>query len=419
MKNNLNIYEHIGKNYYEVFEDAYNNKHVHYWLKGGRGSLKSSFAVLYVVYMMTLLTSLGHIVHCVAMRKVKDTIRGSIFNNLLWAISKLGLTEYWNVPQYSPLGLSIGESTIVFRGCHNRVEFERIKSIKFEKGVCRFALFEELTEFDGMDEIMSIIQSIFRDTDFAQAFYMYNPPASKFNWVNIEAKKPVDNRLVHSSTFLDAPMAWLGKVFIEEAKILQKLNKRKYEHMYLAYEIGEGLEIYPNVKIIEISNEKIDSFDKVYRGMDFGFTADATSYVEVYFDRRKDDLYIFDEVYGHNMNNKMIYDHVRPKSKTYLIKADSAEPRTINEMRILGLNIMGCKKGKDSVDHGIKWFQNLNNIYIDRKRCPFAAIDFETYEYEKDANGNVKRSYPKEPHASAACRYALDDIILARKLVGV
>lgn len=413
---NVNIYDHIGENYYDLFEDVYFNKHIHYWLKGGRGSLKSSFAFIVVVYMLTLLSLMGEIVHCVALRKVGNTIKDSIFQNFLWAIELLGFSGYWTYTE-SPMVIKFGESKIIFRSCHTKDEFERIKSLKFKKGYCRYVIFEELSEFNGINEITSILQSLFRATDFAQAFYMYNPPISKFNWVNAECKVPVPNRVVHHSTYLDAPQKWLGAIFIEEAKMLKQINERKYNHMYLGEEIGEGLEIYPNVVIKTITDEDIKGFDKVYRGLDFGFSVDASCYLECYFDKRKDDLYIFDEVYGVKMNNKCLVDSILPKSKHMIIKADSAEPRTINELRILHLNIIKCKKGKDSIDHGIKWLQNLNHIYIDRKRCPYAALDFETYEYKKDARDVIIRDYPKEPHASAACRYSLDDIILNKKMV--
>jgi phage terminase large subunit len=416
MKVDVDIYNNIGKSYYEVFEDAYYNKHVHYWLKGGRGSLKSSFVFIYIIYMMTIFTMMGHTVHCVAMRKVKETISGSIFTNFLWAINLLGLQDYWTYTM-SPMIIKLGESTIIFRGCHNKTEFERIKSIKFEKGFCRYAVFEELTEFTNYDEILIILQSLFRGGDFAQAFYMYNPPASKFNWVNMECKAKIPNRFVHSSTYVTAPLSWLGNIFVEEAKLLQEINPRKYNHMYMGEEIGEGLEIYPNVVIAEIPSQKIETFDKINRGLDFGFSVDASSYVENFFDARHDDLYIFDEIYGIKMNNKLLADSILAKAGSSIIKADSAEPRTINELRILHLNVIGAKKGKDSVDHGIQWLQNLNHIYIDRKRCPYTAIDMETYEYKKDSNNVIIRQYPKEPHASAATRYSLDDIILSRKLV--
>jgi phage terminase large subunit len=406
----------IGEKYYDVFNDMEKYEHLHYWFKGGRGSLKSSFACIYTIYSLTQDYLNGEITHCVALRKVKDTIKDSIFNNLLWAIELLGVNDLWHNTQ-SPMKLWIGENKIVFRGCANKDEFEKIKSIKFKKGAIKFALFEELTEFNGVDEITSIIQSIFRGTDRAIAMYMYNPPASKNNWVNIESKIVRKDRYVHHSTYLDVNPRWLGKVFIDEAETIKEINPRKYNHMYLAEEIGEGLEIYPNIEIRTITDDEILSFEKVDRGLDFGFTIDASSYVECYFNERKDWLYIFDNIYGHGLTNQTLANKIKPKSKNYLIYGDSAEPRTINELNLLGLNIRGAKKGKDSKPHGIKWLQAIAKIIIDRKRTPDVVHDFECYEYLKDKNGNIIYEYPKEPHSSAAVRYALNEKILSQRLV--
>jgi PBSX family phage terminase large subunit len=406
----------IGKNYYEVFNYLEAKKYTHYWFKGGRGSLKSSFACIYVIFSMYRDYMEGKTTHCVALRKVKDTLKDSVFTNLIWAIGMLKLNSLFTVTT-SPMKISIGDSTILFRGCANQQDYEKIKSIKFKSGNLKYAIYEELTEFSGIDEILSINQSLFRGTDEAIALYMYNPPPSKTNWVNMECKIERDDRFVHSSTYLEVEPRWLGTIFIKEAEFMKEINLRKYEHMYLAKEIGEGLEIYPNVIIQSITDQQIKTFDKIYRGLDYGFAADASCYGEMYLDSNRDVLYIFDEIYGHGLTNKQLADNIKNKAGKKLVWADSAEPRTTNELNLQGLNIMGAKKGKDSVEHGIKWLSQLVKIIIDRKRCPNIASDFETYELQKDKNNNIIHNYPKEPHGSAMTRYALNELILNKKLI--
>ena len=151
----------IGSAYYKMFWDLEDGKHLHYLLKGGRGSLKSSFAFIYTIYSMTKDALEGKTTHCVAMRKVKDTIKDSVFINFLWAIDMLGLSQYWDSTT-SPMKIWFKGSTILFRGCANQRDYEKIKSIKFKSGYCKYALFEELTEFNGMEEVLSILQSVFR-----------------------------------------------------------------------------------------------------------------------------------------------------------------------------------------------------------------------------------------------------------------
>lgn len=417
MSREIKLSECIGPAYNNVYLDLKEQKHTHYVFKGGRGSLKSSFVFLYIIWSMTKDYIKGEITHCVALRKIKNTIRESLYENFLWAIDLLGVEDYWT-STISPMKLKIGNSTILFRGCANKNEFQRIKSIKFSKGKCKYAAFEETTEFSSMEEIRQINASLFRSVNVAQIFYMFNPPASKKNWCNKEFSynNKISNRYLHHSTYLTAPKDWLGKIFLEEAEILKHVNPRKYNHMYIGSVVGEGIEIYNNLELRTISNEEIESFDKIYRGFDFGFTKDASCYIEIYYDKDKDKIYIIDEIYGHQLSNQKLYDLTKPKANFNIIRADAAEPRTISELKTKGLNIIKAKKGKDSKDHGIKWLSDLSKIVIDKKRTPFAASDFELYEYEKDKEDNIILEYPKEPHASAAARYALSEIILQKKL---
>lgn len=416
----------IGPAFYDLFWDIEENKYIHYVLNGGRGSLKSSTAFLYSIFNLTRDAQNGDITHCVALRKVKDTIRGSVFQNFLWAIDKLKLNNVWDYT-ISPMRIfHPNGNEIVFRGCANQKDFEKIKSIKFEKGYCKIIIFEEWPEFNGMDETMSIIQSVLRGGDKGIAFYMYNPSASKTNWVNEEVRKPNDNRIIHTSNYLQAPKEWLGKIFLDEAENCKKNNPRKYRHMYGGDQIGEGLEIYPPydkqtceglVEYRSITDEEIKSFIQVNRGLDFGYTA-ATCYSETYFDERKDLVYIFDEIYSSHLSNKTMFTLIKKKAGNNLVRADSEDPRTINEARTEGgLNIIGVKKGKDSKPHGIKWMQDRAKIIIDKKRCPNIASDFETYEFKKDKEGKKILEYPKEPDGCAGSRYSLEPYILKSKMI--
>ncbi|MEE1046349.1 MAG: terminase large subunit [Clostridia bacterium] len=92
------------------------------------------------------------------------------------------------------------------------------------------------------------------------------------------------------------------------------------------------------------------------------------------------------------------------------ITCDSAEPKSINELKQYGLRVRGAKKGPDSVEYGIKFLQSLEQIIIDPKRCPNAASEFYSYELEKDSNGEFKATYPdKNNHCIDAIRYALEN----------
>ena len=413
----------IGPAYYKMYISIKNQEKVHYWLKGGRGSLKSAFACICIIKMMTEDFKNGKVTHAVALRKVKDTIKDSIFQNLLWAIDILKVGDLWQSTK-SPMKLWIGENTILFRGSNGQEDHKKIKSIKFKNGFCKYALYEEVTEFFGMDEIHSINQSLFRGTDEAIAFYMYNPPPSRNSWVNKEAKKKVSNRYVHHSTYLEAPSKWLGTVFINEAKTMKKYNLRGYNHMYMGEEIGEGLEIYPPITpdnpngLVEyrsITDEEIRNFITVYRGLDFGYSH-ASCYIETFYDPIKQIIYVVDEVYLYGANNYLLANKIHEKAGKMYIRGDSEDPRTINEMCEYGLNVGKAKKGKDSKSHGIMWVKSQAKVVVDKKRTPNVANDIENYEKKKDKDGNIIDDFPDEQDGSAALRYSLEEFILNFKL---
>jgi phage terminase large subunit len=131
----------------------------------------------------------------------------------------------------------------------------------------------------------------------------------------------------------------------------------------------------------------------------------------MHYDRKYKRLYIFHELYKVGLSNRAAYEHIARENKNNdLVLADSAEPKSINELRQYGLKVRGVKKGPDSVEYGIKFLQSLEAIIIDDERCPETAREFLTYELEKDANGNFKASFPDENnHSIDAVRYALND----------
>lgn len=379
------------------------DRYTHYWLAGGRGSLKSSTAALSIISGMQ--TNPGR--NCVALRKVKDTLKDSVYMQLCWAIEKLGKADKWE-KTISPLSLTYTPTgqKILFRGSDDPV---KIKSIKFDKGYCGYVWYEELDEFSGMDEIRKINQSLLRGGDKFTVVYTYNPPKSVKNWVNSEALVKSDDKIFHQSSYLDAPSEWLGEQFITEANHLKETKPNAYEHEYLGSVNGTGGEIFDNICIREISDEEIETFENVRRGLDFGYAVDPLSYGVMNYDRKKKDLYIYFEIYKVGMSNYALAQEIKKENVlNQLVTADSAEPKSISELNQLGLRVAGVKKGPDSIDYGIKFLQSLEHIYIDDKRCPNTAREFLNYELERDSRGEFKAGYPdKDNHSIDMVRYAL------------
>ena len=400
----ISLKQLIAPSFYEIHNDLKQFRHTHYWLKGGRGSTKSSFISLEVILGIMKDTQ----ANAVVLRKVGQTLQGSVYEQLQWAVSVLGVEGYW-VSKLSPLEMKYiadgRENKIVFRGADKP---KKIKSTKFRKGYCKYIWYEEVDEFGGMEEIRTINQSLLRGGSDFVVFYSYNPPQSQSNWVNEEVLQKRNDRLVHHSTYLTVPPEWLGQQFLIEAEHLKNVKPTAYQHEYMGEVTGTGGEVFTNLTLREITDSEISHFDHIARGIDWGYAADPFHYTVNHYDKTRRRLYIYYEIQMLKLSNRKAAELVKAENKrNKLIVCDSAEPKSIAEMLAYNLKVLGAKKGADSVEYGIKWLQDLEEIVIDPKRCPNTAREFLEYELEKDANGNFKGHFPdKNNHSIDAVRYS-------------
>lgn len=412
----MNVSNVIAKSFFEVHRDIKEHKHTHYWLKGGRGSTKSSFISIEIILGMMKDSN----ANAVILRKVGDTLADSVYAQLLWAIEILGVSNYW-IAKVSPLKIIYKPTgqEILFRSSNNKEDYKKIKSTKFIKGYCKYVWYEELDEFFGMEEIRSINQSLLRGGDIFFVFYSYNPPKSINNWVNAEVINERKDRLVHTSCYLDVPEEWLGEQFIIEAEHLKATNELAYRNEYLGEPTGTGGAVFTNITLREITDEEISHFDNISDGIDFGYAIDPATWGQNHYDKTRKKLYIFNEIYGVGLSNKVLYEKILQKKIGHShIIADSAEPKSIDELNSFGqIRVIGAKKGPDSVEYGIKWLQMLEEIIIDNVRCPNTAREFTLYEYEKDRMGNFKSRYPDmDNHTIDMVRYSRESDMRANTL---
>ncbi len=409
MTNRVRLTDSIAPSFYSVHHAIKNHEYAHYWLKGGRGSTKSSFVSIAIVLGIMQDTN----ANATVLRKVAATLRGSVFDQYLWAIDKLGVSHLWK-ESVSPLQITYiptGQK-IVFKGADKP---RKVKSAKFRVGYSKFLHYEEVDEFNNASEIRTINQSLIRGGPDIQTIYTFNPPKSQNNWANkeVENQNLRKDTMVHTSDYLSVNPDWLGEQFIADAEHLKRTNENAYNHEYLGRVVGTGAEVFTNLQFREISDEELARFDTTYRGLDFGFAADPLHYMENYYDKTRKRLYIYVEIHKTGMKNATAVSEIKklnPRNQS--ITADSAEPRTIAEFEDLGLIIDPAKKGPGSIDHGIKFLQDMNEIIIDRARCPNTAREFEGYELERDKHGNLKGTYPdKDNHSIDSCRYALESVV--------
>ena len=402
--------KNMAKSFIDVYRSIINREYIEYWLEGGRGSTKSSFAGEIIIELLENNPNMCAIV----IRRYTNTLKDSVGAQLEWAVSELNDTYPWLTDEYtfkkSPLEAVKKETNqrIYFRGTDDP---GKIKSIKPPKGMyIGIIWYEEFDQIQGMNAVRKINQSIVRGgEDFIQ-LYTYNTPASRQHFVNKEKRIPKKTRLVHLSDYRSVPKEWLGQAFIDEAEFIKETAPTIYENEYLGLETGDGGNVFENLELREITDEEISHFDRLYKGIDWGWYPDPFAYNNMYFDMARRTLYIFDELRCNKTSNEDTWKKLKEKGVTSndLITADSAENKSIGDYKNYGAFIRGAEKGPGSVEYSMKWLASLNKIIIDPVRCPGTATEFSEYELEKDKDGNIITGYPdKNNHNIDAVRYRI------------
>lgn len=401
----------IAPHFWGLHQDIKQHGHTYYWLEGGRGSTKSSDVSVEIPQLLIKNPEC----HAVVLRKIGNTIKNSVYPQMQWGIDALGLTDKFRF-KTSPHEITYKKTgqKILFFGVDDP---QKIKSIKLPFGYVGICWIEELDQFTGMEEIRNLNQSLLRGGPVFWEFCSFNPPKSQNNWVNEEKLFDDPDRLVHHSTYLGVPREWLGDRFFEDAEKLKARNETAYRHEYLGEVTGTGGAVFENVEDMAMSDELVGNFDRLYYGLDFGFAVDPLAYVAMYYDAKREDLYIFDELYRQKMTNSQAAKAIKLRISGGRILADAAEPKSIAEMSDYGLRISGARKGPDSIDFGMKWLQGRNRIYIDKRRCPNTYKEFITYEYEHNKDGQFVSAYPDaNNHSIDAVRYGLSEVMKRDKI---
>src|SRR5699024_6132909 len=170
-------------------------------------------------------------------------------------------------------------------------------------------------------------------------------------------------------------------------------NERRYQWEYLGEAIGSGVVPFDNLQFREITDKEVAVFDNYRYGNDFGYATDPNAFVVWHYDKKKQIIYALDEIHKVKMSNReLAKESIKKGYQNERIQADGAEPKSIDEMKKEhGIpRVKGAKKGKDSVEYGERWLDDLEAIVIDPKRTPNIAREFENIDYETDKDGTPK-----------------------------
>ena len=403
----LKISDLLTPRFYPLYSAWKSNKYTRLVCKGGRGSAKSTnIALILVVDLMQ------YPINTICFRKVGETLRKSVYEQIKWAIKFLGVEEYFEY-KLSPLEIIYKErgNKFIFMGVDDPQKSKSIKEAQFP--VARY-WFEELAEFKNEDEVETVLNSIFRGKLekglIYKGFFSYNPPKMKHNWVNKKYNYSFieNNVYVHHSTYLENPH--ISEEFIKEAEAVKAKDETKYRLVYMGEPIGNGLVPFPNLEIREIEVTEIAGLEKFRNGVDWGYGVDPLAFVRWGYDKKKGIIYALDEYYGVGLKNRNLANYILSKGYDELVMCDSAEPKSIDELKEYDISAWGAKKGAGSVEYGEKWLSDLEAIVIDPKRTPNISREFEMIDYDTDREGNpLPRLCDSNNHTIDATRYAFSN----------
>ena len=400
----INLPQIVGKGY-KLF---WNFKGRYKVVKGSRASKKSKTTALWIIYNMMKYKNANTLV----VRKVFRTLKDSCYSDLRWAINRFQVQEYWEFKE-SPLEITYKPTgqKILFRGFDDPL---KITSISVSVGSLCWCWIEEayeLTDETAFNMLDESIRGIVEKPLFKQIIISFNPWNER-HWLKSRFFDKVDDNILALTTNYQCN-EWLDDADKKLFEDMKKNNPRRYQVAGLGnWGIVDGL-VYENWQELEFDWREIlnkRQKTKAVFGLDFGYTNDPAAFFCGILDLEQKEIYVFDEIYQKGMQNTAIYNNIEKLGfRKEIIVADSAEPKSIEHLRSLGLTrIKASKKGKDSINAGIQFIQDFK-IFI-HPRCVNFLTEISNYAWDKDKFGKaVNKPIDDFNHLMDAMRYALED----------
>lgn len=399
----VNLPDTVGKGY----ATFWHYKGRYRILKGGRGSKKSCTAALWFIYHLMKYPKANLLV----IRRYFNGHKDSTYAQLKWAMYRLGVGHLWQCSK-SPLEMTYKPTgqKILFRGMDDPMS---ITSITVERGYLCWVWIEEAFQIEREDDFNKLDMSIRGEMPegyFKQLTLTFNPWSEK-HWLKKRFfDTTTDNVLAMTTTY--RCNEFLG----DDDRAIFADMKERFPRRYSIEGLGnwgiaEGL-VYENWEKEEFDYREILKARpqcKALFGLDFGYTNDPVGFVALLLDEQNKEIFIFDEHYQKGMINPDIAEML--KSKGYAkerIVADSAEPKSIAELRKLGIpRVTAAFKGPDSVRHGIQRVQGYR-MYV-HPRCCNTMMELSNYVWDTKTDGTAdNKPIDDYNHIMDALRYATE-----------
>ena len=372
---------------------------------GGSGSGKSVFLAQRCVY--DVLRGGRNYLVC---RAIAKDSRRSTFVEIQKVITAWGLSELFTVNKTDMTITCDNGYQILFSGLD---DLQKLKSITPAKGVITDIWIEEATQTEPNDIKELIRRQRGGDDKTPKRLTLSFNPIYQTHWIYLEYFAKIawaDDQTVYTS-----PELSILKTTYKDNRFLTvadraDLENETDEYYYNVYTLGKwgvlGDVIFKNWRVEDLSGMHAQ-FTNHRNGLDFGFASDPAALAVMHYDRTNKVLYIFDELYERGLTNNLLANEIKRLIGDQYVTCDSAEPKSIAELRGYGVNTLSAAKGKDSVNFGIQWLQQ-QTIVID-SHCVNARAEFSVYHWKKDKDGNTLHiPIDKNNHLIDGVRYGCE-----------
>lgn len=349
-------------------------------------------------------------------RHVGRTIRRSVFAEIKKVITDWEIKHLFDIKESEMVITHENGKQILFAGLDDT---EKLKSITPADGVITDIRIEEATETtpDSLKQLYKRQRGGDPDTPkrltlsfnpILLSHHIYQSYFAPVGWTENQTQyRSPDGRLSILKTW------YIHNKFLT-ADDVYDLENEQDEYYRNVYTFGNwgilGDVIFKNWKVEDLG-DMVNQFTNHRHGGDFGFSNDPAAIAVTHYDKARKRIYIYDELYERGLTNDILARETNSLIGKQYITWDSAEPKSIAELRQHGVMAMAAEKGKDSILHGIQWLQQ-QEIIIDQK-CVNTINEFQQYQWKKDKDGNAMRQpVDKNDHIISAVRYAYEGDML-------
>lgn len=361
---------------------------------GGRGSAKSwQFARALLIHGLTTP------IRVLCAREYQASIRDSVHRVLADQVTLLGLTKVYTVQEAGIFGANGTE--FLFKGL--RKDIAQIKSTE-GIDVC----WVEEAEAVSDSSWRTLIPTIRKPQ--SEIWVSFNPALADDPTYQRFVVKPPERSIIRKVSYQDNP--WCPAVLEEEADALLRADPEAYAHVWGGepWARSDAQVLAGKWRVTDFAPEA--HWGAPLYGADWGFAQDPTVILRCYVHDSR--LYIDHEAGGIQLDTDATvraFDTI-PGVRDHTIRADSARPETIAELKKRGFRIVGADKWAGSVEDGIQHLRSYQEIVI-HPRCKRTIEEARLYRYKTDPRTDdvLPKVMDAHNHAMDALRYALGPLI--------